>query len=1317
MKKLMFATALVASAAAFAEGPLNATSFEGYTANQAVIGNGGGDVGETGANTGYFCYEGDQDGSTVKAYGVDDNLAAPNIPRPLYFAEAAPNANYLELSTEGGILWRSIGQIQSYTVGETTTYSNGNPVAVASTGTYLDTLVQFTPTEDGGAPELGNEDKLAIWLNVDSSGPTPVTNLMVKANLYDFGEAPSATATTFTLAPATGTKEIVAGEWYRLTLKASPNVMNTDENGIIPVFEIFVDGVQMCATTAQFTSAMATMMSGMGALSDKMSAAIAANKLFPSLATMGGQGDTVTLQGIGFKGSGALDDIVWTEEDPFDVPASAFTLTWPAGVTPVSYTIGDGTAVSLTGENAPFSIPGGVVPGATVAFTFTNADGATKTMSVEASSSVSEIDASTATYVWADYLGAAVNGAYTIDDANDLDMLRKGVAANLATLGETFKQTANIDMTSAAAFAGIGTYNANASAGLPFQGTYDGQGFTISNITFTDRDYAGVFNQVKGGTIKDLTVDTITFPGVGSKCSAAIVGNAGLGTTLQGLTAAGSFGTQANPAKHNVAGIAIRLSGGASNVVDGIVMLETLVKDCTNNATLYGTYTKMGGICALTQDQNGVPNDYVLFDGCVNNGTLTMPSGDTAGRDGLGGIVAYISDGTKLQNCVNTAAMSSTLATAKIGELIGWAQGSGGDAKGRTLDDLGGNVASAAKKMIGDPAGSTITGFKYATVADNKATTVLPPLTVGATYLLEGAVGASDDTGVTLADGQTIAFDAALDNAYTFSGIVGAAAPLVAIPSTSGTITTFSAGYFPRTATAGQDGSVANPFELADADDLQALKAAFGTATYRAYNYKVVANIDATDLGYWDGIGVQGTANSGLNGGTLDGGGYTISNLKYSTGKYRAFFNRLDNATIKDLTINVTGFEDTDAAEHGYAAFAGNMKGSLLLNCTATGTIGTTAKPAMHTCGGLAVKVDSVGTFVNCTNHIDIVCSLTDNPKIGGIVGLMQGGALTNCWNDGDLTITVKTCGNDGNGAGGLVGYAQTTGYTISGGGNAGTIQSTDTTTAASAQYPIHVGTIVGKTGSALTAVDGVVAQADAVSAGVRNNVNGLDFATVENNVATFVPNASLAAGNTYKVMLGGATATYAFTEAGTIAFDTNLVQDVSFNITGPEGLTVTDATVDGVVTYTAGAPAPAYPTYLTDADAAVKANYDTWAGANGADTGSVYEKQFLLNAAPATEVPATALAITAIEQNATAGWDITVECTISGVDLSGTVGTAKAGNGYLAVSYTDDLGGTWTTENINITASANGKVTVNVNKSGAKFMKVKLSSTAEPQN
>jgi hypothetical protein len=458
--------------------------------------------------------------------------------------------------------------------------------------------------------------------------------------------------------------------------------------------------------------------------------------------------------------------------------------------------------------------------------------------------------------VWADYLGAAVNGAYTIDDANDLDMLRKGVAAGLATVGETFNQTANIDMTSAGAFAGIGTYHNNLldSTSVPFCGTYDGQGFTISNITFTDRDYAGIFNQVKGGTIKDLTVDTITFPGVGSKCSAAIVGNAGLGATLQGLTAAGSFGTQANPAKHNVAGIAIRVCGGASNVVDGVVMLETLVKDCTNNATLYGNYTKAAGITALTQDQNGVPNDYVLFDGCVNNGNIVMVAGaGTEGRDGLGGILGYVADGTKMQNCVNNGTLTSVLATAKIGEIIGWAQG-------RTLDDLGGNAASAAKKMIGDPAGSTITGFTYATVDNGVATTTLT-LAKDGEYLLEGNAAPV----FAFAEAGTIAFDTALG--YTLDGTgITAAEGLTLSDATSGTVTTYTA--------AGQGG---NDYEVVidgsdvvitplpeDFDAIEPfLPAGVTTNDVAAVNALLATPIEGTTIPAWQALflGVEPTTN------------------------------------------------------------------------------------------------------------------------------------------------------------------------------------------------------------------------------------------------------------------------------------------------------------------------------------------------------------------------------------------------------------------------------------------------------------------------
>ena len=497
---------------------------------------------------------------------------------------------------------------------------------------------------------------------------------------------------------------------------------------------------------------------------------------------------------ICFKGTGMVDNLGVSTEAATPPAPTTVTITLNAGtLTPAGLTT-NGVAVT--------PVPGSIVvpEGTAIAFTVANGDGAQKTVPYTAGASDYTLDASGATFGWPEYLGAADNGAYTIDDANDLDMLRKGVAAGLTTAGETFKQTADIDMTGEAAFAGIGTYAANLDSGVAFQGTYDGQGYKISNIDFTQRNYGGVFNQVKGGTIKDLTVENITCSGFSSSVNSgewgcAIVGNAGQGATLLRLASAGNFGTAETPASHNVAGIVIRACGGASNTVDNVVMLETLVKDCTNNATLHGFYTKAAGICALTQDQNGVPNDYVLFDGCVNNTSIAMveATGSTLakiGRDGLAGILGYVSDGTKIKDCVNNGTLTSALTTAKIGGIVGWAQSRG-------LYDLGGNVTASDMKMIGstDPSNGVycpIEGFQYATVADNKATSVLPPLTAGKTYLLEGNVAASETPVFTLAAaGDTIAFDTALG--YTFAGTVDGAAAVIVTDATVGTVTTYSA--------------------------------------------------------------------------------------------------------------------------------------------------------------------------------------------------------------------------------------------------------------------------------------------------------------------------------------------------------------------------------------------------------------------------------------------------------------------------------------------------------------------------------------------
>ena len=307
MKKLMFATALVASAAAFADPTaLNANGFEGYTADSNVT------VGDASDPAGsmYFLYQGDSDGSTVKAFGVGDNLAAPSITRPFYFQGVTPNANYLELSTEGGTLWRSIDILGTDgPEGGATTNILGTAQAVAAAGTYLDTLVQFTPTEDSNAPELDAADKLAIWLNVDSNQQT---NLMVKAGSYDNEGTPIVGGATFVLSG----KTIVAGEWYRLTVKAIDDILPPNESFKIPGFQVFIDSVPMAATTSPISATFVGALREAEMITAEQQTAINSGAYLPSLVA-GTPNVASTLQGVGFKGSGALDDLVWTTEDPF----------------------------------------------------------------------------------------------------------------------------------------------------------------------------------------------------------------------------------------------------------------------------------------------------------------------------------------------------------------------------------------------------------------------------------------------------------------------------------------------------------------------------------------------------------------------------------------------------------------------------------------------------------------------------------------------------------------------------------------------------------------------------------------------------------------------------------------------------------------------------------------------------------------------------------------------------------------------------------------------------------------------------------------
>ncbi len=700
----------------------------------------------THVQAGYFAGSTDLEGANPLADGLWSNVGDAEI------ATAAINAN-LRPENRPSFFANTVTNVLAVDNDPPITRNlndEGTSQSVGD-GIYAEALINGTPLAfEAATPTNSPGDKILVYTRVNQGGTE--TNLCVLAADSVAGGQPN----EFRLVNT----RIGKDDWHRVTISAKAN----------GAYQIYLDGTLCTAAGDKDTFYAITA------------------------------GDTVT--SLAFKGSGFVDDLVLSNLDPAQI---VHNLVWGEGFSSVSYSVDGAPGESLENATSPyaFQAPAGseiILTGDTGYRTFaaTNTIGASSiSLALPSVTGIAKYFPQTDT---ADQDGTAAN-PFEIADVGDLLALQAAVQATNCA-GICFVQVADIDFTGEAAFAGIGTYaETSPSDGKPFSGIYDGQNYTISNVTFTDRSYAGVFNQVDG-TIQNLTVSNLTFVGTGEKYSASIVGNAGNGATLQNLVAAGSFGSSEKPGNHNMAGIVIRACGGGAN--------GTLVKDCTNNAAIYGTYTKLAGICAITQHK--VDGGPITFDGCVNNGNLTMPSGSTAGSDGLAGIVGYVSDNTVLKDCANTtygdSAFSSVLATARIGQLVGYAYD-------HSLTDLGGNSAFYVKKMVGEyRSACTVTNFQYAPWSGGVATTVTS-LSRNKTYMLEASIPASETPLLTLtADGDKISFDTLLG--YTFAGTIAAADTLAIEVSTNDHTITYRAM---RIAPPSFNDPEGNPIENQDVND------------------------------------------------------------------------------------------------------------------------------------------------------------------------------------------------------------------------------------------------------------------------------------------------------------------------------------------------------------------------------------------------------------------------------------------------------------------------------------------------------------------
>lgn len=222
------------------------------------------------------------------------------------------------------------------------------------------------------------------------------------------------------------------------------------------------------------------------------------------------------------------------------------------------------------------------------------------------------------------------DNTYIIEDAEDLKAFRDRV--NDGETGACAELTANIvlNCNENNQWTPIG-YNKGTDDNIPYNGTFDGNGHTVSGIYInTIEDYQGLFGYIGiGGTVKDLGIEDSWISG---------------GDNVGGIAGYSSWGMENC---YNTGSI----SGGDN--VGGISgqNISGMIRNCYNTGSISGG-SNVGGIVGNSSDGSGFSGGGVT--GCHNDGTV-IGSGSC-----IGGILGNGARNSAISKCYNTGSVSSS---------------------------------------------------------------------------------------------------------------------------------------------------------------------------------------------------------------------------------------------------------------------------------------------------------------------------------------------------------------------------------------------------------------------------------------------------------------------------------------------------------------------------------------------------------------------------------------------------------------------------------------------------------------------------------
>ena len=220
------------------------------------------------------------------------------------------------------------------------------------------------------------------------------------------------------------------------------------------------------------------------------------------------------------------------------------------------------------------------------------------------------------------YVGHENDMEYTLTTASQLEgfaILVNGTAeGDVSFKDKTIKLGNDIELTGTWTPIGI------ASNGHFFEGTFDGQKYTIKGLRVnTDDTYAGLFGYVRYGTIKNLTVE-------GSVRSTT--GNDGANTGgIVGYLYQGTVENCTNKAE--VTAVMGSVGGVVGHAYEGNG--ECRIEKCKNNAAVTATGNEVNG--AATGGIVGSTGDKVIVRLCENTGDVTASGTKDVSASGIGG--------------------------------------------------------------------------------------------------------------------------------------------------------------------------------------------------------------------------------------------------------------------------------------------------------------------------------------------------------------------------------------------------------------------------------------------------------------------------------------------------------------------------------------------------------------------------------------------------------------------------------------------------------------------------------------------------------